>query len=345
MNSWAAATSINTKMTDVAGAMPEDERRTARAHLHDLAGAPLACRVSRLPPPRACVGLLRASLASSRLSPACAAASVPGRPRLRGSCRRPRAGCDGRARRESPRLTWAPPALAAVGDRAELFAARPAVGAAGGCRHRRKRRNWDLPAGLGAPAARPEPEPAPRAGNRPCRRPAELARHRAAAAGQTRRRHQASRAADPVAGRRAIPGRPAWQVLTAQRRRAVGSAQQRLRPRPAAAQPGHRELVTPGPGPPAEPPAVSGAAAALLRAAWCSAAAAERRRPAWVCRPPPSYRPDPGPGGRCPWSGSCPACGPPRPAPARTPPRAHRVPAPPSAAAASGSVSRAWLNW
>jgi hypothetical protein len=62
----------------------------------------------------------------------------------------------------------------------------------------------------------------------------------------------------------------------------------------------------------------------------CSAVAGRRPERVWVYRPRASYPTDPAPGARCPATGSCRGCGPPRPGQAQPVPRAPDVPALPS---------------
>ncbi len=214
---------------------------------------------------------------------------------------------------------------------------------AGTRRPRQRRRSMHRGGAAGTGRERPPgrairpPEPAPR----PVPRRASWLPERAAPAPVSARGPEpqpvrgASRAGaeQPAAGAGRRPSRSRRERAAAPRARTWPARAERRRP------------AAPGPGLPAEPPAVAGAAAGLVRELGRSAVAAERRRPAWAFRRPPSYRRGPGPGARYPASGSCPACGPPRPAPAPTAPRAHRVPAPPSARCSTRVRSRASLSW
>ena len=291
--------------------MPEHERRAAGPHLHQLAGAPVGGRV----PLRRSIcagGLLRFTGTFSRCPlrrrrcprAACAWRSLHPSPCCARSCAR-RGGRTARRYRAS-----APPLPAEVREHAPRR--RPGTGTGGRAPGR---------------AIHP-PESAPRLVPRRASSPPERA---------ARRRQTGDLCLNRSGRRPGQPGNSLRQVLAADRRRAVRSAQQLLGPGRGRRRRSAGARLHPDRDLRAEAPAVAGAAEGPVRESGRSAAAAGRRRLAWACRRPPSYRSGPGPDGRCPASGSCPPCGPTRPGPALTAPRARRVPAIPSAPAAPGS--------
>ena len=334
MNNCTAATSDQHQDDRVAGTMPEHERRTAGPHFHDW-----RVRRSRAEcPPRhwraglrlGFVGLLEAFTVRRSLPtpwlpaiyPHAAPAATCGSAVIRrGSpgCARRRSG-GGRAARRYP----AQRAAGGASGAPAVTVRHPGQPAAAGARQR-----------TGGTAGRDGPAARQVIGTVGTGCPATGARWAAGAATPARhpRRMPGGRSAGHRHGAKAGPAGRCWPPTVVEPSGARSSASGPDLAGPTA----QRGQVACEPGLPAAAPAVSAAAEHLVREAWRSAAVAEHRLPAWACRPPPSYRPGPGPGGRCPSSGSCPACAPPRPAQARPPPRGPRVPATPSAAAASGS--------